>query len=821
MKNIRPLIILFFYVFFSSLYAQKDISSSIIEPFQKEALLREKVFIHLNKTVYFISENLWFTSYVVKDSDNSPSQYTSNLQVNLLNQNGEIIDTKDIFTQKGVGYGSFSIDDTLKTGKYYIQAATNFMLNFGEDNAYIQEINIVNPLEKESMESQGVNKYDIQLFPESGYLLENAKNSMGIKVLINGRGYPFTGTILNSKGSEITSFDGNVFGLGKCEFFYSKNESYIAVIDINNTVKKINIPKANKTGVIFTIDNSNPEQIKLTLITNKETLPILKNESLALLIYRNNYISEALNLSLKNSEQVTQDLFFDKSKMQDGVNIVTLFKNNKPIAERKYFVDRLDNQTAVLVEKLKSTNDSISFKIQTLNANYEPVASQISVSVLSENSKVFSDKQNIKSAFLLSPYIKGKIDNPAYYFKNTNPNQTENLDLFLLNQGWSTYSLEEKIKEINPKMNFDFESGFTVKGSINKIPRGYDIGIVSKKERLIAISKLNVKKEFHFENVFGYKNDSISLALIKKGSPLVKPSQIELIKEKHNNKIYDHLTSQFYPLYIIKDATSPTSIVENDLDNYRYPNSEIIDEVVLNAKVSKMNKITSYDQEMNLARTHNEIASENFKSKKVTEQMEVSSNTLFEYFRGFGYIKRTTEGSYFISLRNAPVTLFGAGKNPDHSYPPQIFIDNTMVPNGDIEMFKSLYMFDIDEVLINKSGAGGGMDAGGGIIKIYLKKGDHQYFEEESKKMYEKLLLLTGFDKAESYYNPQYNIYSKEMYDWTEIEWKPSLKTNNNGEIIIKVPKNEFSDDFLMIINGLSENGLLFHDVFNTDVDDF
>jgi len=820
LKNIKFLINIILLFFFSFIYAQNNLSESVIEPFQKEALLREKVFIHLNKTVYFIGENIWFTSYIAEDSDNSPSHYTSNLQVNLLNQNGEIIDTKDIFTQKGVGYGSFSIDDTLKTGKYYIQAATTFMLNFGEDNAFIQEINIVNPLEKESMETQGVNKYDIQLFPESGYLLENAKNSMGIKVLINGRGYAFTGAILNSKGSEITTFDGNEFGLGKCEFFYSKNESYIAVIDINNTVKKINIPKAHKTGVIFSIDNSNPEQIKLTLITNKETLPILKKESLALLIYRNNYISEALNLSLKNSEQVTQDLFFDKGKMQNGVNIVTLFKNNKPIAERKFFIDKLDKQTAILIEKLKSTNDSISFKIKTLNANYEPVASQISISVLTENSKVFLDKQNIKSAFLLSPYIKGRIDNPAYYLKNINPNQTEYLDLLLLNQGWSNYSLEEKIKEINPKMIFDFESGFTVKGKINKIPRGYNIGIVSKKERLIAISELNVNKEFHFENVFGYKNDSISLTLIKKGSPLVKPNQVELIKEKHNHKNYDHLTSQFYPLYIFKDTMNSTSVVENDLDNYRYPNSEVIDEVVLNTKVSKK-KITSYDKEMNLAKVHNEIASEYFQSKKVTEQMETSSNTLFEYFRGLGYIKRTTEGSYFISLRNAPVTLFGAGKNPDHSYPPQIFVDNTMVPNGDIEMFKSLYMFDIDEILINKSGAGGGMDAGGGIIKIYLKKGNHKYFDKGAKNLYKNLLLLTGFDKAESYYNPQYNIYSKEMYDWTEIDWKPSLKTNNNGEIIIKVPKNEFSNDFMMIINGFSENGLLFHDIYYTGVDDF
>ena len=617
MKSIKAFITIFSLFYICIVYSQKTISTSIIEPFQKEALYREKVFIHTNKSVYFVNESIWFSSYIAEDGDNKPSNYTSNLRVNLLNQKGEVLVHQNIFIKNGVGNGNILIDNTLETGDYYIQAATNFMMNFGKENTFIQKIKIINPSKKESKKIATNNSYDIQVFPESGYLLEDVQNSIGIKAIINNKGYPFKGTILNSKGNEITTFIGNGFGMGKCEFFYSKNESYTAVVHINNTIQKIQIPKANKTGVNLRVDNSNPEQIKLSLITNNESIPLLKNDSLAILIYRNNFISEAAILSITSSEELTQDLFFDKGKLQNGVNVVTLFRNNQPIAERKFFVNKLDVQTAILVEEMNSTNDSISFKIKTVNERYRGVVSQISISVITEDSKVFTEKQNIKSAFLLSPYIKGNIENPAYYFKNTNPVQIENLDLLLLNQGWSAYSLDDKINEINPKSKFTFENGFTIKGKIKKFPKGYDIGVISKENRLTTYSELDKNKEFLFENIYAYKNDSITLALIKKGSSLVKPNQIGFIEDKSKPQNYSYLINSFKQPKVLEEEKIIKSEKETLPVNFQYPNTELIDEVVLNARVAKK-KISFYDKEMNLAQEHNEIASEFYQSKKIT-----------------------------------------------------------------------------------------------------------------------------------------------------------------------------------------------------------
>jgi hypothetical protein len=143
MKNMKQIFYLILIPHF--LFSQESFKSLVIEPIQKDALYREKVFIHVNKTKFFTNENLWFTAYVGEDKDNTPSKYTTNLRVNLLDKNGNVLETKNIFINKGVGIGDFLIADSYKQGKYYLQGYTNYMKNFGDKNVFIHEIEIINP----------------------------------------------------------------------------------------------------------------------------------------------------------------------------------------------------------------------------------------------------------------------------------------------------------------------------------------------------------------------------------------------------------------------------------------------------------------------------------------------------------------------------------------------------------------------------------------------------------------------------------------------------------------------------------------------------
>ena len=196
MRDLKVIFLVLFSLSSIVTFPQEDITTTIIEPIQKDAMYREKVFIHSNKTTYFVNENIWLTVYVANDSNDTPSEYTTNLHVNLLDVTGKVVASKKIFTKGGTGVGDFLLDSKLVSGKYYIQGFTNFMKNFGKENVYLQEIEIINQEKKEKInDKEIVNDYDIQVFPESGYLLEGVQNSVGIKALINGKGAPFTGSI--------------------------------------------------------------------------------------------------------------------------------------------------------------------------------------------------------------------------------------------------------------------------------------------------------------------------------------------------------------------------------------------------------------------------------------------------------------------------------------------------------------------------------------------------------------------------------------------------------------------------------------------------
>ncbi len=810
---IRKLYFFFFAftVFNSSFsYAQNSFKKTVIDPIQKDALFREKVFIHTNKTTYFNNESIWFTAYVSIDATNIPSTSTTNLKVNLLNDQGDIVESKTLFIQKGIGFGDFLLDTKLSAGRYYIQAFTNFMKNFDKANAYVQEIEVINSSTANKL-PQITNSsiiYDIQAFPESGYLLENTENTVSIKASFNGKGQSYLGKIINSKGEEISSFKGNDFGFSKSVFFYDLNETYKAILKFNTVEKEIDLPKANKTGIIFSVDNTNDTKLKLTLKTNAKTLATIKNDTLALLVYRNNHISEAVSMALNNNFNITQDLFLEKSKMLYGINIVTLFKNNVPIAERKFFIENPDDQTSLLITKLNSTSDSISYKIKEANSKFNPLIANLSVAIVSETSKIYNEQQNIKTAFLLSPYIKGPIENPAFYFSASNRNRNADLDLLLLSQGWTSYTLSDKINDINPKEKYEFETGFTINGTIKKHPKDYEIGILSKQNRLAAFSKIDEANTFSFKNVFAYKNANVKIALIKKSSPLIKPNQVSFTLNNPLNENYKHLLNP-----LTNDAISKTTELKNDIGNsYSFGNEvEQLEAVIINNVRAKKIE-TNFEKELNLANKHNLISASFYQSKKVTPQMESSYQTLIDYLIQQGCtIKLDNFGNTMLILRQTPTTFFGVNGTVGF-IPAKIYINDYVIPSFGIETLTDLQLYDVDEILINKSGAGEGLTASGGVIKIYLKKSGHQYFDEPAKNLYQNLLLLTGYDSAENYYKPLFNL-TKTTLDWMEIDWKNNLKTDSNGEVIIKVPVNKFSHDFKFIINGVSENGLLIHDI--------
>lgn len=144
-----------FLLFFSlQILAQENLGKTLRE-LHENSILKEKVFIHTNKTSYYQDDIIWFKAYV-SNPVNSPSLETTKLYANLLDKEGSPIYTNKVLIKNGTGTGQFELNNAISPGNYYIQAYTNYMRNFGDDYHYLQEIEIQGFSEKGHLISETI-----------------------------------------------------------------------------------------------------------------------------------------------------------------------------------------------------------------------------------------------------------------------------------------------------------------------------------------------------------------------------------------------------------------------------------------------------------------------------------------------------------------------------------------------------------------------------------------------------------------------------------------------------------------------------------------
>jgi len=217
-----------YFVFFISigLYSQTSSPKYAIENNYSKyfELPRESIYLHFNKSEYVYGEEIWFKGYVYDRLNGVPAGLSSNIYVDIYNENGGLVKSELFLGYAGFLRGSISIDNTLTTGKYYVKAYTHWMKNFIEDDVYTTELHIFNETDSEiTLPGESSLTYDIQFLPESGHALVGFKNNLGVKIInSHGKGVEISeGKIVANDGLEISSFQTQ----GKIILFHLKKIS--------------------------------------------------------------------------------------------------------------------------------------------------------------------------------------------------------------------------------------------------------------------------------------------------------------------------------------------------------------------------------------------------------------------------------------------------------------------------------------------------------------------------------------------------------------------------------------------------------------------
>ncbi|WP_152596229.1 hypothetical protein [Algibacter lectus] len=485
---------------------------------------RETIFTHFNKSRFFEGEEIWFKTYIYNNNYQIPFESTTNIYVSIFNESGNIITSKLLYASKGYANGNFLIEEKFTPGIYFVKTSTNWMKNFKEDLSHVQMIEIIGDRQEDNVNLVSESKYDLQFLPEGGHIVEDVNNTIGFKLLNNkGNGVAIKeGTVFDENKNIITTFKSNQFGLGKFSLNAKASTNYSVSISLATSeiiTRPIGI--IEKKGVSFKAAVTNNDNVIIALETNNFTIRDLIGKSYYLLVHRGG--GQIIKLKIDFVEnQLKYFLRLKKPELLPGINILTLVNENyKPVAERLVFNNLKTPIKEIMVEGIETQKDSSTVKLRT-NINTE-INPSFSVSVLPASNESYNSQSTIMTSFLLTPYINGNIENPYYYFSNNDHKTLYDLDLLLLNQGWSRYNWDDIFKA-PLSVNYVFETGFVIKGSLNSYKqKAGDLIVLSSSENQIHESGIIENSTFTFENLFFADDTSINFSLKNKNGKLTKP----------------------------------------------------------------------------------------------------------------------------------------------------------------------------------------------------------------------------------------------------------------------------------------------------------
>ncbi|CAM1341319.1 hypothetical protein [Tenacibaculum aestuarii] len=761
--------------------------------------LKEKFFLHTNKTTYFSGEKVWFKGYIVKDIDNKPYNTTTNLYVNLLSSTGNQIKSNLFFVERGKVYGEIKLPENIKSGEYFIEINTLWNTNF-EQTGSLTKISVVNLKDQnyvKKVEKEVKEELNIQFFPEGGNLLKNTHNIVYFKIKLGNEPVKTKLYVFDNEiGENIGEFQSDSFGLGKLKLYVGSNQNKSIKLNYREKEYRFNLPEAKDYG--FTIEKEEDKIsngfVVLRVKTNSNTLKRDKGQIFYAVLQRNGFVISVIPIKLEEKYE-SYKIKYGKEVLFDGVNTVTLFDSkNRTIAEQTFFYEK-EKKIKVSASVIKETVDSIYLGLKLLNF-YKKV--NTSASILSSETRVNENNQNILTDFLVSPYIKYVGADINNVFNKDYSNEDVNRII-------KTIPLR-KSKALSLSKKKSFEQGINIKGNINIVlsnNENYSVLLSSEENSLILTEEVGKDGNFSFKNLYLIHPSKYELSLLDSKGKII-PCTFNIHKEQGyiNSKIEVREKNKKVVFKTTKKAEVNSTVKEHFL--VKRDDFTELEEVVVKGK-----RIKSGEAEV---RAENKFIGGDFvRTVKIENERLTPFNSIADIVNtlsGVTYVKRSNQ---VVFHGRGPNTILGSIKA-------LVIIDGIVIT--DHSVLEDLNASSLDgRIKVNKAGAGFGSRGANGVLIIKTK-------ENKNK---EKTKVELGAKRDVKYYDTDFGyttptkVYEKELISYMSasserfygtIDWIPNLDLNPNTLNILKIEKTS-NNSIKLIINGFSEDGRLVSEVFD------
>ena len=454
---------------------------------------QEKVYVHMDNTSYFQGDTIWFAAYTHQTNTGTPSKVSGVLYVELLNEEGYLMERKMIPMSKGRGYGFFSLNYPIQYSGYYeLRAYTRWQLNWGRierphgsyarkwfvDEKYEREYytdyeklySRVFPVYDKPKDSEAPDffmtrrimrrvfknnpdekKMLLSFYPEGGNLVAGIENRVAFEVTWSDGEWIDGHLCIN--GDTVPTIHR---GRGLFTFVPQKGEEYEIVFHSKDgKTQKGTLPPIITEGVALKVQREG-NTWHITTETAREDI-----ENLALSIMHEGKITDLVFLAGNKNE-----LTIEENLLNAGVQQVTIFDNKGRIyADRLFFVRKEEaEKPKVHLNGLKdkySPYERINFE---LNGTKQSIVS-ISVKDGYRQETIY-DNANIMEEMLLASEIKGFVPNPGWYFEADDSLHRTGLDLLMMTQGWRRFDWKDMAIEGKWELSEPAEVSPIVQGEV-------------------------------------------------------------------------------------------------------------------------------------------------------------------------------------------------------------------------------------------------------------------------------------------------------------------------------------------------------------------
>ncbi|MFY0255129.1 MG2 domain-containing protein [Chitinophaga sp. 30R24] len=755
----------------------------------------EKVYLHLDKDYYAAGETIWFKGYITLQG--MPSTSATNLYVELLDKNNNIVQKKLFAAGGGGAPGNFELPETQKAGVYQLRAYTAWMLNFDPDFCYSRTIEIFDPAKKTQPPTDSATTQDfaVQFFPEGGNLIAGQPNTVAFKAIDNN-GYPIevSGTVKNAKGSNAAVKSVHD-GMGSIDITPADGQdAFQAVLkSAKGQSKTFDLPKPVTSGASLKIFNKGSRIFYQAVSANAADTAL---DDLMIMAQMGQQLVYKANLNVGEGRISG---FIPTDQLPSGILQITLFaKSGQPLSERLAFVRKNDLlQMDVLdadTHKEPRAKNAIEIRLP------DTIQTNVSIAITDADAvPVDKNSNNIVSNFLLTSDIKGFVYNPSWYFKNDSAATLRALDLVMMTNGWRRFSWEKIINHDFPQIRHPYEQGLTVKGIAylmngRPMPTG-QLDMIIKlpidSSSMFAQAPINAEGIFEISNmlfpdtayIYYQGNDKV-----KKGVDVdvkfdphffERPTQIKIPFPLRVPPAVDNNT-----LKLFLTNASESNKVNHSLNDKTVQ----LKEVNVNAQKVKPEETTDKRY------TSGMFSGGDGYTFDLTKETPVALNI-------FQYLQAKVAGLQITGDMNNPTLSWRGGK-------PGLYLNEMQ---ADINTLTSISVNDIALIKVFRPPFMGGFGGANGAIAVYTKKGGDNAPKNDPSIRGFKLYKKAGYSIVKQFYSPDYAV-KKDIHALPDkrltLYWNPTVTVDTLTHTArVEFYNNDFTKRYRLVAEGMGEDG--------------